>query len=184
MSDDGDNLLLTLVAVFAPFSLLSLGGGSAIIPGVQRQVVEVHGWLTQSDFVEMFAVARAAPGPGSMLSTLIGWKVAGWAGAVVATSALILPSALLSFLVFRLFQKHQHRKWNRALRKGLAPVGVGLTLAACMTIFRISGGGAAGIAITGLATGLLLWRPGISAVPLMLGGASLMVAAGAWLPQP
>ncbi len=174
MSEDRD-ILFALVAVLAPFSLLSVGGGSAIIPGLQHQAVDVHHWTTAEQFVEMFAVARAAPGPGTMLSTLVGWKVAGWTGALVATLALMIPSALLCYGVFRLSDHHSDKKWNRVLRKGLAPVGVGLSIAGSMTLFRLVGGGPGAAVITAISTALLFWRPNMSALFVLAFGALLTV---------
>ena len=174
MKDD-HNILVALIAVLAPFSLLSVGGGSAIIPGLQHQAVDIQKWITAEQFVEMFAVARVASGPGTMLSTLIGWKVAGWAGALVATLALMMPSALLCYGVFRLSNHHSEKKWNRALRKGLAPVGVGLSIAGSMTLFRLVGGGFAAAFITAVSTMLLMLRPNMSAIVVLGFGAVLTV---------
>ena len=78
-----------------------------------------------------------------MLGTLIGWKVAGWAGAIVATLALYLPSSLLCYGVLKATNAHRDKKWHRAAREGLAPVGTGLVIAGVIAIFRLSGGGVA-----------------------------------------
>jgi chromate transporter len=73
-------LLRTLLAVFAPLSLLTIGGGQSVVADIQRQVVDVHHWMTAREFVDLFAISRMTPGPGSLLATLIGWHVAGfWA---------------------------------------------------------------------------------------------------------
>ena len=68
---------LTLMAVFVPFSLTSIGGGPSVFAGIQNQAVDVHHWVSAREFIDLFAISRAAPGPSSMLVTLIGWKVAG-----------------------------------------------------------------------------------------------------------
>ncbi|MGH7004042.1 MAG: chromate transporter, partial [Alphaproteobacteria bacterium] len=93
--------LVTIALVFIPFSLTSIGGGGAIVAGIQHETVVVHAWLNSRDFLDVFAVSRAAPGPGMMLATVIGWKVAGWLGALVATLALFIPSSLLCYCVFK-----------------------------------------------------------------------------------
>ena len=90
-----DDVLLALLAVFVPLSFASIGGGTSILAGIQHQAVDVHHWVTSREFVDMFAISRVAPGPGSMLTTLIGWHIAGWSGALVATLALCSPSWLL-----------------------------------------------------------------------------------------
>jgi chromate transporter len=82
-----DNRLLGLVLVFAPLSALSFGGGQAIIADMQHQTV-AQGWLSDTEFADLFAISRAAPGPSTLISALIGWQVAGLVGALVATLAM------------------------------------------------------------------------------------------------
>jgi chromate transporter len=96
VSDD-IRTLLALTLVFVPLSLFSIGGGTALLAEIDHQSVTLHGWTTQREFADLFAIPRAAPGPGTMLSTLIGWKAAGLPGAVTATVALYLPSSLLVY---------------------------------------------------------------------------------------
>lgn len=172
-----DNMLLALIAVFVPFSLISIGGGSAIIAGVQHEAVGVHHWVTAREFLDLFAISRAAPGPGTMIATLIGWKAAGWAGAIVATLAIFLPSCLLCYIITRWSNSHREKKWHRALREGLAPIGVGLTIAGAISIFRLSDGGvfAAGISVASAALMVLLPRVPTLAV-LALGGLAAYLA--------
>jgi chromate transporter len=90
----GDTLV-ALAVVFAPLSLLSFGGGNAVIADIAQQAINVQGWTSEREFADLFALSRAAPGPGSMLAALIGWKAAGVSGALVATVAFYLPSAVL-----------------------------------------------------------------------------------------
>jgi len=139
------DVLIGLVVVFAPLSLAAVGGVSSVFASIQHQSVEVHHWVTNREFVELFAIARGSPGPGSMLVTLIGWKAAGLAGAITATLALYLPSSLLALVVGKLWGRFSGRTWHKALQAGLAPVGVGLMIAAIATIFQAVG------------TGLLSW---------------------------
>ena len=105
-----DNPYLALMAVFVPFSLTSIGGGPSVFAGIQHQAVDVHHWVSAREFVDLFAISRAAPGPGSMLVTLIGWKVAGWWGALVATLALFVPSSLLCYGVARVWNRHRGQR--------------------------------------------------------------------------
>ena len=74
-------------------SLVSIGGINVLLPEIRRQVVDVHGWMTDAAFAHTFAIASAAPGPNVIVVSLIGWQVAGWAGLLVATLA-IMPSRL------------------------------------------------------------------------------------------
>ena len=137
----GADRLLALALVFAPLSLVSLGGGPSIFADMQRQAVEVHGWLSDERFLELFAVSRAAPGPGSLVAALVGWEAAGFAGALVAALSLYLPSSLLLLVVGRLWRRGGDAPWRRAVERGLAPVAVGLIFAGVVTLARGDGFG-------------------------------------------
>jgi len=173
MSEDG---LWALIWVLTPLSLLSIGGGSAIIAGLEAEVVQHHGWVSSREFLHMFAITRAAPGPGTMLATLIGWKIAGWAGAFVATLALFLPSSLLAYAVFRSSNRYRHYRWHRLAREGLAPVGTGLMIAGIMAIFRLSGGGLVAVVIAAGTAALLYRLPRCPVILVLLGGGVVHVA--------
>ena len=135
--------LLALALVFAPLSLLSIGGGASLLAEIEHQSVAVRAWTTQREFADLFAISRAAPGPGTMLSTLIGWKVAGWAGALTATVALYLPSSLLVYSAARLWGRWRGSVWHTAIERGLAPIAAGLILAGGIAVLRVSPGGPA-----------------------------------------
>ncbi len=146
--------LLALGLVFVPLSLVSFGGGAAILADIEHQAVTVHGWTTQREFADLFAISRAAPGPGTMLSALIGWKVAGWAGVVTATVALYLPSSLVAYGAARLWGRWRGSAWHTAIERGMAPIAAGLVLSGGLAVLRISPGGAA------------VWAAAIAATPL------------------
>jgi len=172
-----DDLPLALIAVFVPFSLVSIGGGTSIVAGIQHQAVDVHHWLTAREFLDMFAISRAAPGPGSMLTTLVGWQVMGWTGAIIATLALFVPSSLLCYGVAMIWRRYRGQRWHTALEKGLTPVGLGLVLAGVVSILRINGGGVLSWGVALGSAALMSWRPRLH--PLLvfaLGGAVFVVA--------
>ena len=131
-----DNIYLQLLAVFVPLSLLSIGGGQTVVADIHNQAVTIHGWLTQQEFVDLFAISRAAPGPGSLMATLIGWKEGRWSGAVVASLAFFLPSSLLAFAATLVWRRHERHPWHRRAQTGLAPVATGLILASSLTVLR------------------------------------------------
>src|SRR5207249_5531860 len=68
-----DHPLIALIIVIAPLSLVALGGASAIYAPLQYQAVDVYHWVTGREYLELFAIARVTPGPGSMLTTILGW---------------------------------------------------------------------------------------------------------------
>ncbi|MGE0652747.1 MAG: chromate transporter [Alphaproteobacteria bacterium] len=168
---DDDNILWTLVLLFAPLSLLSVGGAASILAPIHNQTVNVRGWLTPLEFVEYFAISRAAPGPGAMLVTLIGFKVAGWWGALVATLAILLPSSVLLYGMARVWNRYRGTAFHNALERGLAPVGTGLILAGSLAIMRAADAGWVGWTLAAVSTAVLVWRSIHPLLILAAGGA-------------
>lgn len=172
MRDEPDiSTYLALMAVFVPMSLVAIGGGPSVFAPIQREAVDVHQWITAREFVEIFAVARVAPGPGSMLATLIGWKVAGWTGALVATVALFLPASILCLGVAKVWNRYRGREWHAALETGLAPIGTGLMFAGVLVIFKLADAGPLSWALAGLVAAALTFRPKTHPFALLLVGA-------------
>ncbi len=89
-------ILGALAGQFVVLSLIAFGGANAVVPEIHRQSVELHRWMSDREFADLFAIAQAAPGPNVMISTLVGWKVAGIPGGLVATLAMCAPSCLLT----------------------------------------------------------------------------------------
>ena len=172
-----DNPLWTVFLVCVPLSLLSIGGGASILAPLNRQAVEVQHWLTQREFVDLFAISRAAPGPGSMLVALVGWKVAGWAGAFVAVIGTFLPSSLLCYGAARAWNRYRGTRFHSALESGLVPVGTGLFLAGAAAILRASGAGPLGWSVAAGSTALLAWRDVHPLLVLFAGGVAYAVGA-------
>lgn len=144
-------LLLALARIFAELSLLALGGGLTVLPEMQRQVVEVQGWLSAQDFSATFALAQAAPGPNLMVVTLIGWRVAGLPGAFVASLAMFAPPTVLTCLVVRIWQRLEDRPWRRLLQTSLVPLTAGLICAGAALLTAAFANSFALLAITAAA---------------------------------
>lgn len=180
-----DNVLLALIAVFVPFSLVSFGGGTSIIAGIQHQSVDVHHWLTNREFIDLFAISRAAPGPGLLLSSLVGWHIWGWTGAIVATLAIFVPSSLLCYGVASVWRRYRGRRWHRALEEGLTPVGIGLVLAGAVSVLRVSGGGVLAWLLALATAALLMWKPKLHPlIVFAIGGAVFVLLSGLNLHAP
>jgi chromate transporter len=172
------DVLVSLIAVFTPLSLAAVGGVSSVFASIQHQSVEVRHWVTNREFVELFAIARGAPGPGSMLVTLIGWKAAGWAGAITATLALYLPSSLLALAVSKVWGHFAGRAWHKALQAGLAPVGTGLMIAGIAAIFQAAGTGLLSWIVAAGAALAMNFFPNISPLLLLGAGGAVFLAVG------
>ena len=179
MPDDFRSLL-ALVVVFVPLSLLSIGGGASLLADMEHQSVAVRGWTTPREFADLFAISRTAPGPGTMLAALIGWKAAGWAGAVVATVALYLPSSLLVYGAARLWGRWRGSVWHAAVERGLAPVAAGLLLSGGIAVLRVAPGGPAVWAAAIIATVMLLRWPRLHPLVLFAAGGALFGLVALW----
>jgi chromate transporter len=142
------NRLLALILVFSPVSLLSFGGGQATIPEIQHQVVTVHGWLSNEQFADLYAISRAAPGPSTLIVALIGWQVYGFLGAVVATLAVFVPSSIVMFASSTWWQSHEKSVVRMAIEQGLAPVAVGLIFAGAVIVLNSAHAGVLALATT------------------------------------
>ncbi|MFM8763755.1 MAG: chromate transporter [Spartobacteria bacterium] len=128
MKDEGLNLIHVLI-LFSSISLLSIGGGNTVIPEMHRKAVDAYSWMNGKQFADLFAISQAAPGPSVLLVTLIGYKAAGIAGAVLATIAMILPAGLLAYFVSSFWTRSADSPIRSAIEHGFAPLTVGLVLA-------------------------------------------------------
>ncbi len=150
--------LLSLAAIFSELSLLAFGGGNTILPEMQRRVVVVHHWMSAEDFSALFALAQAAPGPNMMVVTLVGWRVAGWAGVAVTSVAKFAPSSILTGVVLGVWRRFRDTPVRRAIQAGLAPLTVGLVAASAALISAASDRTASLFVITAIAASFSLWK--------------------------
>ena len=120
------SVLVELGLFFSVLSLLSVGGMPSVIPEMHRYVVEQKEWISHTDFVEMFALGQAAPGPNVLIASLIGWKIAGVPGAVVTLAAMCGPAAVLAYWVAGVWDQLQGTPWRAVAQRAMAPMVVGL----------------------------------------------------------
>lgn len=130
------NVLWTLAVRFALLSLFAIGGANAAIPEMHRLAVDVHHWMNDRQFSDMFAISQVSPGPNVIIVTLIGYHVAGLAGAAIATLAMTGPTCVMAFLVARVWDRFKEARWRIAIQAGLVPVSLGLMAASAYVIAR------------------------------------------------
>jgi len=153
------SVLVDLAIQFTALSLMSIGGIIAVVPEMHAAVVETHRWMSSQDFVTLFALAQAAPGPNLIVVTLIGWRVAGAAGALVATVAVSLPSFIIAYSASRLWSRVNARSWYRICERGMAPVTIGLILSSALLLSKVAVDHWGSLAVTALTVvSLLRWR--------------------------
>jgi len=133
-------MLWNLFITFLKIGFISFGGGYAMIPIIQLEVVSHH-WLTEEAFTDAVALAGMAPGPiATNTATLIGYKTAGVPGAIMSTAGIVLPSLILMILITAIFYKIYRNKWVRSSFYGLRPIITGLIIYAAIH-FGFSGEG-------------------------------------------
>jgi chromate transporter len=118
--------LRTLAVNFALMSLFAIGGGNSAVPEMQRLAVEVHHWMTDRQFTDLFALAQVTPGPNMIIVTLIGYQVAGVLGALVSTAAMCAPTCVLAFCIGGVWDRFKEAPWRIAVQAGLLPISIGL----------------------------------------------------------
>lgn len=117
--------LWELLIAFARASNLGFGGGPAVIPLIKVEVVERYHWMTNSEFTDALAVGNALPGPiATKLAGYVGYREAGWLGALVANIGVILPTALAVILLARFLMKYSNSPVLKGMLKGVRPVVV------------------------------------------------------------
>ncbi|WP_374348867.1 chromate transporter [Chitinimonas sp.] len=167
--------LLQIALLFGAMSLMAVGGANVLLPELHRQVVELHGWMSGSEFASLFAIAQASPGPNVLVVTLIGWRLAGLPGALVSTLAMCLPSSLLTFAVAKLWQRFKDNPWRRAIERGLAPITIGLVLGSGLLLGRAADHGALAWGLSG-ATALVASHGKLNPLWLLAAGAACGLA--------
>jgi chromate transporter len=132
------NPLLTLAWTFALMSLFAVGGASSAIPEMHRVAVDVRHWLTDRQFADVYAISQLSPGPNVLIVTLIGYSVAGIAGALIATLSMCVPTAVLALYVSRFLARSSHARWPTIVQAALVPLSIGLMGASGFVLVRTS----------------------------------------------
>ncbi|MGB8607648.1 chromate transporter [Bradyrhizobium sp.] len=146
--------ILTLISTFGVMSLFAVGGANAAIPEMHRIAVDVQHWMSDKQFADVFAISQMSPGPNVLIVTLIGYSVAGVAGALAATLAMCVPTAVLAYCVSRLLARSSHSRWPAIIQAALVPLSIGLMGASGLILALTSSRTWAGALVTATAAAL------------------------------
>ena len=129
-------IYLELFYVFFKIGAFTFGGGYAMLPFIQQEVI-ARGWLTLEEITDFIAVSESTPGPFAVnIAAYIGVEKGGVPGGVVATLGVVLPSFVIILIVARFFFKFRENKYISGILNGIKPVAIGLIAAAAYSIFR------------------------------------------------
>lgn len=126
--------IIQLVNSFSLLSLLAVGGGTAVLPEMKRDTVQVHHWVTDTQFAEIYSLGQLAPGPNMTCVALIGYEAAGTAGLLAVLVAFFFPACILCYFVSQVWDAAEGSPWRDAVQRGMAPIVVGLMLAGCYAL--------------------------------------------------
>lgn len=150
-------ILLKLFLAFAQIGLFAFGGGYAILPLIEKEIVNNLHWLTHKEFLEVVTISQLTPGPIAInAATFVGYKVGGVIGSLIATVSVCLPPVILVLIVVRFLKRFETNIWVNNVLKGLRPAVVALIASAAYSLVR--GGGITEIKglIIGIASFIIL----------------------------
>jgi chromate transporter len=161
--------LAELFVSFFKIGLFTFGGGYAMIPIIQREVIDSRHWIEEREFLDLLTLAQSAPGPISLnTAVFVGYKMCGYKGALAALWGVILPSFLIILTVAIFFSQIRENPIVDAAFKGMRPVVVALILAPILGFTK-------GLHWTMIsvvaAVAFVIWHFGISPIYLLLAGA-------------
>lgn len=131
--------ILKLFISFLKIGAFSFGGGYAMLPLIEKEIIDVHKWLTLREFIDILAVVEMTPGPVAInSSTFLGYKVAGVFGSIVATTAVVLPSIVVILIIAHFLSRFKDSPYVSWAFIGIRPVVLGLIVSASLTVSRNS----------------------------------------------
>ena len=158
----------------------TLGGGYAMIPLIQREVVDRKGWIDEEEFLNMIALAQAAPGIIAVNSAIfVGYRIYGWKGLIATVLGAVLPSFVIILGIAIVFRDFRDQPAVEAVFKGIRPAVVALIAAPLIKMAR-----AAKIswltALIPIAAALLIWLGHVSPVAVIVVTIALTLAVTYW----
>ena len=161
--------LIEILKSFLKIGAFTFGGGYAMIPIIQYEVVNKRNWLNEKEFVELLTIAQAAPGPISLnTAVFVGYKCKGYKGALAAILGVVIPPFVIILVVAMFFHTMRENRWVDAAFRGMRPAVVALIVA---PIVGLTKGLHWVLIAVAAATALAVWYFGFSPVWLLIAGA-------------
>ncbi len=162
------NFYLDSFKTFFKIGLFTLGGGYAMIPIIETEVVDKHKWITKDDFLDMIAVAQSCPGVMAInISVFIGYRLRKLRGALCMALGTALPSFLIILAIAMFFHQFEDNKVVAAIFRGIRPTVVALIAVPTFNMAK-----SAKITLTNcwipIACALAIWMLGVSPIYVIL----------------
>lgn len=155
---------MKLFSTFFKIGLFTIGGGYAMIPLIEKEVVNKHQWITQQEFIDLLAVAQSTPGVFAVnMAIFIGYKLRGLRGSIVSTLGTVLPSFLIILSIALFFQHFKEYTIVENIFKGIRPAVVALIAVPTFNVARTAGITWHTVWIP-IVCALLIWLLGVSPI--------------------
>lgn len=159
------NLFFTFVKI----GMFTIGGGYAMIPLIEREIVK-RGWISKQDFMDLFAVTQSLPGIFAVnISIFVGYKLKKLPGSILCALGTILPSFFIILIIALFFNRFQDNIWVMKIFNGIRPAVVALILVPCISAARSLKLSLLQL-ILPLLGALLIWKAGVSPAYIVLAG--------------
>ena len=171
-------MIWQLFITFFKIGLFTFGGVYAMIPLIEREVIERRGWIAKGEFLELLTIAQSAPGPIALnTAVFVGYKVRGYAGAVASVLGVVVPSFVVILLVAIFFVNIRDNRVVDAAFKAMRPAVVALIVAPIIGLARTLN---VWLIAVSAAVAVAVWWFGFSPVYLLVAGAAAGVAWSVW----
>lgn len=170
------NLYWQIFYTFAKIGLFTIGGGYAMLPLIQKEVVEQKQWISQSDFVDLIALSQSIPGVWTVnIAIFTGYRMKGNIGSIIAVIGAVLPSFIIILLIANFFQYYQNNPYITKIFKAIRPTIVALIAVSIFTTAKTVGINLKTVIISIVVT-ILIYCWGISPIYVVL----LAIISGIW----
>lgn len=171
-----ESLNWTLFKTFSKIGVVTFGGGYAMIPLIEAEVVDRHHWIEREEFIDLIAIAQSCPGVFAInISTHIGYKLAKTGGALCAALGAALPSFVIILLIAMFFRRLMDIAWIEAMFKGIRPAVVALIAVPVFTLAKSAKVNLANCWIP-IASAMLIWGLGVNPIFIIIAA-----GLGGWL---
>ena len=159
---------------FLKIGAFTFGGGYAMVPLIQHEVIHNRRWLSEREFIDLLTIAQAAPGPIALnTAVFVGYKERNYWGALAAVLGVVIPSFLIILVVAIFFDNIRDNAWVDAAFRGMRPAVVALIVA---PIVGLAKGMHAALIAVAVAVAVAVWYFGISPILFLIAGAIVGIA--------
>ena len=175
------NIYLEAFGLFSKIGVFTIGGGYAMVPLIEEEIVEKRKWIAKDDFIDLLAISQSTPGILAVnISIFIGYKLRGIRGSLVTTLGTILPSFFIILAIALFFHNFKDNTVVERIFKGIRPAVVALIVIPCISAARALKLKYWQLVLPAIAT-ILIWQFGLSPVYIVLAGIAGGMLYTLWL---